>query len=80
MKFEDALENFKNEIIQEYDAENVIIKIELTPKFMDIIAAELIAKYRYFTFGPYSFSEISLNGVDLAHGFKLVKNKMIESK
>ena len=66
MKFEEALENFKNEIAKEYGLEEVIIKIGIHPKLMSYIGRDIYLYDSHLVrFTPSQFGEFILNGVQL---------------
>lgn len=65
MKFELALEQFKNEIEKEYGVREPIVKIGIKPDAMDAIISRMFQKEELISYRPCEFGEFMLNGVQL---------------
>ena len=66
MKFEEALQQFINEIYAEYGIENGITKIGIKHDLMDRVAFDIYSTgFGSSKFTPSNFGEFILNGVQL---------------
>ncbi len=69
MKFEKALDQFKNTLLKEYGpiAENGLIKIGLHPEIYDEVVVESI---KYMRFRPSYVANFTLMGVEIKPAVK----------